>query len=275
MVAAVNEMLTGSAGAVADLIRRRELSSAELTRLVLDRIDAVNPELNAVVELRREAALREAAAADEAIARGEQAGPLHGVPMTVKEAFQVTGLHSTWGNAAFRDFIASRDAAVVRRLREAGAVITGTTNVAFMLGDFAQTANDLYGVTSNPWDTSRVPGGSSGGSAAAVAAGMSFLEYGSDMAGSIRIPAAFCGVYGLKPSAGIVPPRLSAARAAGAAPGPACHAWPGTAGQDSRRPADRAHQHGGPGRASGASLHLAARTAAAPGTGRLPGRAGA
>lgn len=201
----MNEMLTGSAGAVADLIRRRELSSAELTQLVLDRIDAVNPQLNAVVELRREAALREAAAADEVIARGELAGPLHGVPMTVKEAFQVTGLHSTWGNAAFRDFIASRDAAVVRRLREAGAVITGTTNVAFMLGDFAQTANDLYGVTSNPWDTGRVPGGSSGGSAAAVAAGMSFLEYGSDMAGSIRIPAAFCGVYGLKPSAGIVP----------------------------------------------------------------------
>jgi amidase len=206
VVAAVNEILNGSAGAAADLIRRRELSSAELTHLVLDRIDAVNPELNAVVELRREAALREAAAADEVLARGEQAGPLHGVPLTVKEAFHVTGLHSTWGNPAFRDFIASRDAVVVRRLREAGAVIAGTTNVAFMLDDFAQTANDLYGVTSNPWDTSRVPGGSSGGSAAAVAAGMSFLEYGSDMAGSIRIPAAFCGVYGLKPSAGIVPP---------------------------------------------------------------------
>jgi amidase len=205
VVAVTNEVLADSAGAAADLIRRREVSSAELTRLVLDRLDAVNPELNAVVELRREAALREAAAADEVIARGEQAGPLHGVPMTVKEAFQVTGLHSTWGNPAFRDFIAGQDAVVVRRLREAGAVITGTTNVAFMLGDFAQTANDLYGVTSNPWDTSRVPGGSSGGSAAAVAAGMSFLEYGSDMVGSIRIPAAFCGVYGLKPSAGIVP----------------------------------------------------------------------
>ncbi|HJY74160.1 MAG TPA: amidase family protein, partial [Streptosporangiaceae bacterium] len=189
-MAVTNEVLADSAGAAADLIRRREVSSAELTQLVLDRIDAVNPELNAVVELRREAALREAAAADEVIARGEQAGPLHGVPMTVKEAFQVTGLRSTWGNPAFRDFIAGQDAVVVRRLREAGAVITGTTNVAFMLGDFAQTANDLYGVTSNPWDTSRVPGGSSGGSAAAVAAGMSFLEYGSDMVGSIRIPAA-------------------------------------------------------------------------------------
>lgn len=206
MAAVTNNLRFGSAGAAADLIRRREVSSAELTRLVLERIDAVNPELNAVVELRREAALREAAAADEVIARGEQAGPLHGVPMTVKEAFHVAGMHSTWGNPAFRDYTVGQDAAVVRRLREAGAVITGTTNVAFMLADFAQTANDLYGVTSNPWDIGRTPGGSSGGSAAAVAAGMSFLEYGSDLAGSIRIPAGFCGVYGLKPSAGIVPP---------------------------------------------------------------------
>jgi amidase len=114
-------------------------------------------------------------------------------------------MHSTWGNPAFRDYTAGQDAAVVRRLREAGAVIAGTTNVAFMLADFAQTANDLYGVTSNPWDVGCTPGGSSGGSAAAVAAGMSFLEYGSDLVGSIRIPAGFCGVYGLKPSAGIVP----------------------------------------------------------------------
>jgi amidase len=204
-VAVTKDLRFGSAGAAADLIRRREVSSAELTRLVLERIDAVNPELNAIVELRREAVLREAAVADEVVARGEQAGPLHGVPVTVKEAFHVAGMHSTWGNPAFRDFIAGQDAAVVRRLREAGAVITGTTNVAFMLADFAQTANDLYGVTSNPWDTRCTPGGSSGGSAAAVAAGMSFLEYGSDLVGSIRIPAAFCGVYGLKPSTGIVP----------------------------------------------------------------------
>ena len=206
MAAVAKDLRFGSAGAAADLIRCREVSSAELTQLVLERIDAVNPELNAVVELRREAALREAAVADDVIARGEQAGPLHGVPMTVKEAFHVTGMHSTWGNPAFRDYTAGQDAAVVRRLRAADAVITGTTNVAFMLADFAQTANDLYGVTSNPWNVGCTPGGSSGGSAAAVAAGMSFLEYGSDLAGSIRIPAGFCGVYGLKPSAGIVPP---------------------------------------------------------------------
>jgi amidase len=198
-------MLSDSAVAAADMIRRREVSSTELARLVLDRIDAVNPMLNAVVELRREAALLEAASADQAIRRGEEVGPLHGVPMTIKEAFHVAGLHTTWGNPAFRDCVSDRDAVVPRRLRHAGAVITGTTNVAFMLGDFAQTVNDLYGATNNPWDTGRTPGGSSGGSAAAVAAGMSFLEYGSDLVGSIRIPASFCGVYGLKPSTGTVP----------------------------------------------------------------------
>lgn len=218
MAVATEDLLSGSAGMAADLIRRRELSSAELTRLVLERIDAVNPGLNAVVELRRECALREAAAADEAIVRGEQVGSLHGVPMTIKEAFHVAGLRSTWGNPAFGGFTADQDAVVVRRLRQAGAVITGTTNVAFMLGDFAQTANDLYGVTNNPWDTGHTPGGSSGGSAAAVAAGMSFLEYGSDLVGSIRIPASFCGVYGLKPSVGTVP--LAGFRPPPAAPAP-------------------------------------------------------
>src|SRR5215207_6992441 len=161
-----------AAGAAA-MVRRGKVSSRELTELVLARIDAANPDLNAVVEVRREAAL-EAAAADEAVARGERVGPLHGVPMTIKEALHVAGLHTTWGNPAFRDFVADRDATVVQRLRQAGAIIVGTTNAAFMLGDFAQTSNDLYGTTVNPWDTTRTPGGSSGGSAAAVAAGMAF-----------------------------------------------------------------------------------------------------
>jgi amidase len=124
------EVLSGSAGVAADLIRRRQVSSVELTRLVLERIDAVNPRLNAVVELRQEAALQEAAAADKVIARGGQTGPLHGVPMTIKEAFNVAGQHTTWGNPEFRDFVADWDATVVRRLRQAGAVITGKTNVA-------------------------------------------------------------------------------------------------------------------------------------------------
>src|SRR6266540_1838628 len=203
--AAMHEVLWRSATQVAGMLRRGEISSRELTELLLARIDAVNPALNTVVELRREAALREAAAADEAIARGGRLGPLHGVPMTIKESFNVAGLHTTWGNPAFKDFVADWDATVARRLEQAGAIIVGKTNVAFMLGDFGQTANELYGVTSNPWDTGRTPGGSSGGAAAAVAAGTTFLEYGSDLVGSIRIPASFCGVYGLKPSVGIVP----------------------------------------------------------------------
>jgi amidase len=197
--------LFGSAAWAAAMVRRGQVSSRELTELVLARIDATNPDLNAVVEVRREAALREAAAADEAVVRGEATGPLHGVPMTIKEAFNVAGLHTTWGNPAFKEFVADSDATVVRRLRQAGAVVVGSTNVAFMLGDFAQTRNELYGVTNNPWDAACTPGGSSGGSAASVAAGMAFLEYGSDLVGSVRIPASFCGVYGLKPSAGIVP----------------------------------------------------------------------
>ncbi len=205
LAAGSDEVLGWSATHAAQMIARKQVSSRELTGLLLARIDAVNPVVNAVVELRHEAALREAAAADEAIGRGEPVGPLHGVPMTIKDAFHVAGLRTTWGNPAFQGSVADWDATVVRRLRRAGAIITGKTNVAFMLGDFAQTANELYGVTSNPWDVTRTPGGSSGGSAAAVAAGLTFLEYGSDLVGSIRIPASFCGVYGLKPSVGITP----------------------------------------------------------------------
>jgi amidase len=198
------EVLFGSASEAADMVGRKEVSARELTEMLLARIDAVNPRLNAVVEFRREAALAEAAAADEVIARGGGTGPLHGVPITIKDCFNVAGMHTTWGNPAFRDFVAGSDATVPARLRRAGAVIAGKTNVPFMLDDW-QTANELHGVTSNPWDTARTPGGSSGGSASAVSAGMTFLEYGTDLDGSIRIPASFCGVYGLKPSAGIVP----------------------------------------------------------------------
>ena len=213
----MNEALFRTAADAAALVRRKDVSARELTELLLARIDAVNPAVNAVVELRREAALQEAAAADEATGRGVR-GPLHGVPMTVKESFNVAGLHTTWGNPAFKDYVAETDATLVRRLKQAGAIIVGKTNVHFMLADFGQTANELYGVTNNPWDTARTPGGSSGGGAAALAAGMSFLEYGSDLVGSIRIPASFCGVYGLKPSVGIVP--LTGFQPPGPPPGP-------------------------------------------------------
>jgi amidase len=213
----VNETLFQSATDAADMLRRRKTSSRELTELLLARIDAVNPAVNAVVELRREAALQEAAAADKEIARGVP-GPLLGVPMTIKESFNVGGLHTTWGNPAFKDHVADSDATVVRRLKQAGAILVGKTNLPFMLGDFGQTANELYGVTNNPWDTTRTPGGSSGGGAAALSAGMTFLEYGSDLVGSIRIPASFCGVYGLRPSVEIVP--LTGFQPPGPPPGP-------------------------------------------------------
>jgi amidase len=187
------------------MLRCKEISSRELTEELLARIDSVNPALNAVVELRPEAALQEATTADETITRGGDVGPLHGLPMTIKDSFNVAGLHTTWGNPAFKDFEADSDATVAKRLKRGGAIIVGKTNVAFMLSDFGQTANELYGLTNNPWDTTRTPGGSSGGTAAALSAGMTFLEYGSDLVGSIRIPASCCGVYGLKPSTGIVP----------------------------------------------------------------------
>ena len=198
-------LLFQSATDAAQAVRRKELSSRELTEMLIERIEAVNPALNAVVELRREGALQEALAADEVVSRGDATGPLHGVPISIKDSFNVAGLHTTWGNPAFKDFVADSDATVVRRLRQAGAIIVGKTNVAYMLGDFGQTTNELYGVTNNPWDTTRTPGGSTGGAAAALSAGITYLDYGSDLVGSIRIPASYCGVYGLKPSVGIVP----------------------------------------------------------------------
>jgi amidase len=199
----MSEILFGSATEAAELVARGEVSSRELTEAMLARIEEVNGAVHAVVEL-REAALDEAAAAGSASGDLERR-PLHGVPITVKESFDVAHLHTTWGNPEFRNYVAERDATVVSRLKEAGAIVVGKTNVHTMLADFAQTSNDLYGTTNNPWDLSRTPGGSSGGGAAALAAGMSFLDYGTDLVGSIRIPASFCGVYGLKPSVGVVP----------------------------------------------------------------------
>lgn len=217
------------------MLRRREVSSRELTERLLARIDEVNPAINAVVELRHEAALEEAAAADRALAHGVTR-PLHGVPMTIKESFNVAGLHTTWGNPVFKDYVADSDATVVQRLKRAGAIIVGKTNVHFMLADFGQTANELFGVTNNPWDPARTPGGSTGGGAAALSAGMTFLEYGSDLVGSIRIPASFCGVYGLKPSVEIVP--LSGFQPPGPPPGPSEMTYMSAVGPLARSAAD-------------------------------------
>ena len=198
-----------SAREIADRIRTGQVSSREVTEELLARI-ADDQEVNAVVEVRREYSLAAADRADAMVAARGSLGPLgslHGVPMTVKDCFDVAGLHTTWGNPAFAEHVADRDAAVVERLQRAGAIVVGKSNVHAMLADFGQTANEIYGRTNNPADLTRTPGGSSGGGAAALAADLTYLEYGSDLVGSIRLPAAYCGVYGLKPTNGLVPQR--------------------------------------------------------------------
>jgi amidase len=193
-----------SATAMARAIRERRVGCVELLDLHLERVRRHNTTLNAIIVLDAERARSRARAADAAIARGEPPGPLHGVPMTVKEAFDVAGLPTTWGVPALRDNVANANATIVDALIDAGAIIFGKTNVPLLLGDW-QTFNAIHGTTNNPWDPARTPGGSSGGAAAALAAGMSALEMGSDIGSSIRNPAHYCGVYGHKPSFGIVP----------------------------------------------------------------------
>lgn len=187
-------------------LRRREVSSRELLEMYVDRITADAGTINAVVTLDEERARTAAAAADEALAKGSEVGPLCGLPMTIKDALETAGLRTTCGVPEFADHVPVRDADAVARLRAAGAVIFGKTNTPMYAADF-QTANPLFGVTNNPWDLARTPGGSAGGSAAALAAGHTGLELGSDIAGSIRQPAANCGVFGLRPSHGLVPTR--------------------------------------------------------------------
>lgn len=195
-----------SAGDLARRIRVGEIGSRELTEHYIERIERLDGDINAVVVRDFERAREAAREADEALARGDAVGPLHGVPMTIKESYDVAGLPTTWGAPEFRDKLATSDAASVRAYRAAGAVLLGKTNVPLHLGDF-QSYNDIYGTTGNPWDPTRTPGGSSGGAAAALAAGLTGLESGSDIGGSIRNPAHFCGVYGHKPTWGIVPPQ--------------------------------------------------------------------
>lgn len=200
---------------VADL-KRRKISARELLELTIARIEALDPQINAVVVRDFERARREARDADEALDRGD-GRPLLGLPMTVKEAFNVAGLPTTWGLPGTAQPPVGEDAVAVSRLKAAGAVIIGKTNIATMLADW-QSANPVYGATSNPWDLSRTSGGSSGGGAAALAAGMLSLEFGSDLAASLRAPASFCGVYAHKPTFGIVPTRGLAPPGAPAGP---------------------------------------------------------
>lgn len=190
------------AHALAEAILRRDVSSRELLEHYLARVAAINPPLNAVVTLDPDGAREAADAADATLARGDAVGPLHGVPMTVKDTYLTKGMRTTCGLSAW-DHVPDHDADAVARLRDAGAVIFGKTNTPTLAGDW-QTYNAIFGVTNNPWDVSRSSGGSSGGAAVAVATGMTALELGSDIGGSIRFPSNWCGISGHKPTWGIV-----------------------------------------------------------------------
>jgi len=199
-----SDFVFNSALEVARAIQRGEISSLELTTHILERIERYNPVLNAVIKLLRNDSLNQARAADEALAKGEIWGALHGVPCTIKDTIEIANVITTAGSPDLAKHVPKKDAEVVERLRGAGPVFLGHTNVPLFAGDW-QSYNVIYGTTNNPWDHDRTPGGSTGGGAAALAAGLSYLSIGSDIGGSIRIPAHFCGVYGHKPSINVVP----------------------------------------------------------------------
>lgn len=187
-------------------IREGDISSRELLDAFVDRVERLNGAVNAVVTLDIERARVAAARADEALARGDAVGPLHGLPVTIKDAIATEGIRSTGGATELTDHVPVADAAVVERVKAAGAIVFGKTNVPRWSGDL-QTYNDIFGTTNNPWAYDRVPGGSSGGAATSVACGFTSFEIGTDIGGSVRIPSHCCGVFGLKPSFGVVPQR--------------------------------------------------------------------
>lgn len=189
---------------LAALVRRKELSPVEITEAILARIEALNPRLNAFCLVADEQARRDAREAEIALMKGEPTGPLHGVPISIKDMIFTRGLRTTGGSRLFADHVPAEDAVAVARLRAAGAIVLGKTTTS-ELGHKAVTESPLFGVTRNPWNPALTPGGSSGGGAAAVAAGLGPVAVGTDGGGSLRIPAAFCGVYGFKPSLGRVP----------------------------------------------------------------------
>ncbi len=185
-------------------IRSRELSSVELLEHYLSRIERHNPAINAVVTLAEEPARLAARAADAATVAGGDLGPLHGVPHTIKDAIETAGIRSTGGAVELTDHVPTHDAPAVASLKRAGSIVFGKTNLPRWSGD-GQSYNELFGVTNNPWDLGRTPGGSSGGAAAAVAAGLTSFEVGTDIGGSVRMPSTFSGIWGHKPSFGLIP----------------------------------------------------------------------
>jgi amidase len=200
----MSELTFRSAVSMAKQIRQKKLSPVELVEAHLTRIEELNPKLNAFVQLDAEGARRQARAAEEAVTRSDKLGPLHGVPISIKSSIEVTGIKCEAGSKLRAGFVAAKDAPLVSRLRNAGAIILGTTNTPELLMAW-ETDNVLYGRTNNPWDLSRTPGGSSGGEAAAIASGCSTGGVGSDGGGSIRVPAHFSGICGLKPTPGRIP----------------------------------------------------------------------
>jgi len=199
----MDEVAFASAVVLSEKVRAKQLSCVELLDHYLKRAERYNPDLNAIIAWQVEKARQRAREADAALASGESWGPLHGVPMTVKESFDIVGLPTTFGNPVFENNVPTKNSTLVDRLQGAGAVIYGKTNVPFMLID-SQTYNDIYGTTNNPWDLKRAPGGSTGGGAAVLAAGLAALEAGSDVGGSLRNPGHYTGVFGHRSSYGLV-----------------------------------------------------------------------
>ena len=192
-----------SATSQAMQIRNKQISSEELVGMYLRRIEQINPKINAVVALADDA-MDQAKRSDSQLAKQKPIGPLHGIPMTIKDCFDTEGVVSTWGTLGRKHFIPDRDATVVRRLKEAGAILIGKTNTPEFTMSF-ETQNKIHGFTNNPYDLKRSPGGSSGGAAAAIATGLTSFDIGTDYGGSIRVPSHCCGTVGLKPTSGSVP----------------------------------------------------------------------
>ena len=195
----VDEIIYATATELAAAIRERRVSAVEVVEAHLRRIERHNPAINAVVTLDGDGAVATAREVDAALARGEYGGPLHGVPVTLKDCHATAGMRTTAGYPPLADYVPEQDGTIAARLKAAGAIVLGKTNVSTLLAD-VQSSNALFGRTNNPWHLERTPGGSSGGAAAVVAAGMVPLEIGSDIGGSIRIPAHCCGIVGLKPT---------------------------------------------------------------------------
>lgn len=200
----MTELIYESATRLARLIREKEVSPVEVVEAHVRRIEEVNPALNAFVTTVFDRAREEARAAEASLSRGERVGPLHGVPVSIKDTIETAGIRSVAGTKLREFFVPDADAPVVSRLRSAGAIVLGKTNVPECAMDY-RSENPVFGRTSNPWDLTRVPGGSSGGEAAAIASGCSAAGVGSDLGGSIRVPSHFCGIVGLKPTPGRVP----------------------------------------------------------------------